>query len=99
MGTLFQEALEQEFRQSLGWRAVGVLGSPEPQAACPESYLPTRPDFMVKPQVGSSSPEAQRGEAFLFFYFFFFFFFVFLPFIGPLPRPMDVPRLGVQLEL
>ena len=26
---------------------------------------------------------------------FFFFFFVFLPFLGPSPRPMEVPRLGV----
>ena len=29
----------------------------------------------------------------------FFFFFVFLPFLGPLPRHMEVPRLGVELEL
>ena len=28
-----------------------------------------------------------------------FFFFVFLLFLGPLPRHMEVPRLGVQLEL
>ena len=28
-----------------------------------------------------------------------FFFFVFLPFLGLLPRPMEVPRLGVQSEL
>ena len=28
-----------------------------------------------------------------------FFFFVFLPFLGPLPRHMEVPRLGVQSEL
>ena len=27
------------------------------------------------------------------------FFFVFLPFLGPLPRHMEVPRLGVQSEL
>ena len=27
-----------------------------------------------------------------------FFFFVFLPFLGPLPRHMEVPRLGVKLE-
>ena len=31
--------------------------------------------------------------------FFFFFFLVFLLFIGPLPRHMEVPRLGVELEL
>ena len=29
----------------------------------------------------------------------FFFFFVFLPFLGPLLRHMEVPRLGVKLEL
>ena len=28
----------------------------------------------------------------------FFFFFVFLPFLGPLSRHMEVPRLGVQSE-
>ena len=26
---------------------------------------------------------------------FLFFFFVFLPFVGPLPRHMEIPRLGV----
>ena len=26
-------------------------------------------------------------------------FFVFLPFLGPLPRHMEVPRLGVESEL
>ena len=30
---------------------------------------------------------------------FFFFFFVFLPFLWPLPRHMEVPRLGVESEL
>ena len=33
------------------------------------------------------------------FSFFFSFFFVFLPFLGPLPKHMEVPRLGVELEL
>ena len=28
-----------------------------------------------------------------------FFFLVFLPFLGPLSQHMEVPRLGVQLEL
>ena len=32
-------------------------------------------------------------------YSFFFFFFVFLPFLGPLLRLMEVPRLGVESEL
>ena len=31
--------------------------------------------------------------------FFCFVLFVFLPFLAPLPRHMEVPRLGVQLEL
>ena len=34
-----------------------------------------------------------------FFFFFFFSFFVFLPFLGPLPQHMEVPRLGVKAEL
>ena len=29
----------------------------------------------------------------------FFFFFFLLPFLGPLPQHMEVPRLGVELEL
>ena len=33
------------------------------------------------------------------FFLFFFFFSVFLPFPGPFPRHMEVPRLGVQSEL
>ena len=28
-----------------------------------------------------------------------FFFFVFLPFLGLLPRYMEVPKLGIELEL
>ena len=32
-------------------------------------------------------------------YFLFFNFFVFLPFLGPLPWHMEVPRLGVESEL
>ena len=32
-------------------------------------------------------------------FFFFFCLFVFLPFLGPLPRHMEVPGLGVQSEL
>ena len=34
-----------------------------------------------------------------FYSFFFFFFFVFLRFLGPLPGHMEVPMLGVKLEL
>ena len=33
------------------------------------------------------------------FILFFFSFFVFCPFLGPLSRHMEVPRLGVELEL
>ena len=33
------------------------------------------------------------------FYFIYLFIFVFLPFLGPLSRHMEVPRLGVQSEL
>ena len=35
----------------------------------------------------------------LLFFFYFILFFVFLPFPGSLPRHMEVPRLGVELEL
>ena len=44
-------------------------------------------------------PLASFSFFFFFFLFFFFFsFFVFLPFLGPLPRHMEVPRLGVESE-
>ena len=36
---------------------------------------------------------------YLFYFYFLFSFFVFLPFLGPLSWHMEVPRLGVQLEL
>ena len=37
---------------------------------------------------------------YLFIYLFIFIFFlVFLPFLGSLPQHMEVPRLGVELEL
>ncbi|MBL0864785.1 hypothetical protein IBN19_04856 [Escherichia coli] len=36
---------------------------------------------------------------FLFFIYFLFLFLVFLPFLGPHPQHMEVPRLGVELEL
>ena len=32
-------------------------------------------------------------------YIYIYFFFVFLPFLGPFPQHMEVPRLGVQSEL
>ena len=32
-------------------------------------------------------------------FFVLFYFFVFLPFLGPLPRHTEVPRLGVKSEL
>ena len=39
------------------------------------------------------------GSLWVFSFFFFFFFSVFLPFLGQLPRHMEVPRLGVSSEL
>ena len=41
----------------------------------------------------SRSPVVPRAD------FFFFFFLVFLPFLGPLPKNVEVPRLGVESEL
>ena len=55
-----------------------------------------------------SWPEARNGKKIFFlvlfclfflFLFFLFFFFVSLPFLGPLPRHREVPRLGVESEL
>ena len=36
---------------------------------------------------------------FIYFILDLFIYFVFLPFLGPLPQHMEVPRLGVQSEL
>jgi len=41
--------------------------------------------------------QAPQMHFILFFYFLFFS--VFLPFLGPHPRHMEVPRLGVESEL
>ena len=47
--------------------------------------------------LGRAGPRAQVGEQPL--YFIYFLLFVFLPFPRPLPRHMEVPRLGVQSDL
>ena len=44
----------------------------------------------------SAVPSAAQGHT---CFFFFLLFFCFLPFLGPLPWHMEVPRIGVQLEL
>ena len=43
--------------------------------------------------------KALRSAVIKSFLNFFFFFFVFLPFLRPLPRHMEAPRLGVESEL
>ena len=72
----------------------------------PIAYFPL-PIYLLVPFFLQSAPTSNKsigGNEFLcplFFFFFsfflsfFFFFFVFLPFLGPLPRHMEVPRLGV----
>ena len=76
-----------------------------PQLTATPDPQPTEQGQGLNPQPhGSSSDslttEPQRELLFLFFYFLFLFlFFVFLPFLGPLPQHMEVPRLGVKLEL
>ena len=46
---------------------------------------------------GGSPLQAVDGRA-LQFLFFYYFYFLFLPFLGLLPRHMEVPRLGVESE-
>ena len=61
----------------------------------------------LSPEVTGSllRTSAILDEFFFFFFFVFFFFFLLLLllllllFLGPLPRHMEVPRLGVELEL
>jgi len=47
---------------------------------------------------GPSTHSKASGFYFILFIYYFFFF-VFLPFLGPLPRHMEIPRLGVESEL
>ena len=56
-------------------------------------------DLLTIPVFELGCPLCLSQENSFFFFFFFFFFFVFLPLLGPLPRHMEVPRLGVQSEL
>ena len=53
--------------------------------------------LMDTSQVHTTEPQCELHA--LVFFFFFFFFLIFLPLLGPLPRHMEVPRLGVQSEL
>jgi len=57
--------------------------------------------YLRAPQPGF---QQQQVSAFIFLSLevlkiFFFFFFVFLPYLGPIPQHMEIPRLGVESEL
>ena len=59
--------------------------------------LPTLPTQFLTLSTGPPNGPLSRYLGFSSsFFFFFFFFFVFL---GPHPRPMEIPRLGVESEL
>ena len=44
-------------------------------------------------------PKPEVNVHIVVYFILFYFIFVFLPFLGPLPQHMEVPRLGVQSEL
>ena len=54
---------------------------------------------MLPTEEARKVPSRANLRDLLFLFFFFYFFFVFLLFLGPLPRHMEVPRLGVESEL
>ena len=70
---------------------------------CLESLLSTKTHQGPRTEAGHVTPRKVLHPYLLdpefVFLFFVFCFFVFLPFLGPLPRHMEVPRLGVQSEL
>ena len=57
------------------------------------------PNLMVPSRICFRCATTATPKISFYFFFFIFYFFVFLPFLGPLPRHMEVPRLGVESEL
>ena len=59
------------------------------------------PGHCMKGNPGRKEPQGNnvKPEAIFSFLFFSFFFFCLFVFFGPHPRHMEVPRLGVELEL
>ena len=55
--------------------------------------FPASPQELLEAEPCSQGVAAMDAVLYLFIYLFI------LPFLGPLPRHMEVPRLGVQLEL
>ena len=51
------------------------------------------------PYASGATLKKKMKEAYFFYFWFFLFCFVFLPFLGLLPRHMEVPRLGGESEL
>ena len=81
-------------------RWVGKTVSPDPLENCAEQGWQDRNwrmgDRVPHPQGRSSNPEFQeQRQRFLGF----FFFFCLVWFLGPHPRHMEVPRLGVESQL
>ena len=77
----------------------GILGNTKSwfNAVCLSRHrlAPRMPPRLLDASKAFGQSSWKDGIAF----FFFFFFFVFLPFLGPLLRHMEVPRLGVESEL
>ena len=57
--------------------------------------LPLPTTYSGEDATHTGQSQKEKIEIFIFL----FIFFVFLLFLGPLPRHMEVPRLGVQSEL
>ena len=63
------------------------------------SFLRNVHDVIVVAPIYFPTNSVQEGSLFKFFFNRIILFFVFLPFLCPLPRHMEVPRLGVESEL
>ena len=86
-------------RWAAGWIPSPPQWVKDPALSQPQHRL--QPDLDLIPGLGTHMPWGSQNN----FFFnlkikkLFFFFLVFLPFLGPLPRQMEVPRLEVKLEL
>ena len=97
------------------WVAAAIYATPgatlDPLTHCARPRI--KPRSLQDPKCCNQNlnPLRHRGNSrrcyffsllnFLYYRWFilFYFFFVFLPFLGPLPQHMEIPRLGVESEL
>ena len=78
------------------WRRLAATAPIGPLAWEPPYAAGVAQEMAERPKKKKKESCRRNGSRFgIFGFFLVFFFFVFLPFLGPLPRHMEVPRLGV----